>query len=83
MKNYKLHISEGYNDTYGLEMLVKKEIENCTIKTEKNYGTGGDYIRRIYKKEFDATDWFPKTFTCEAGGFKYKYNIKKIVGNLA
>lgn len=38
MKNYKLHISEGYNDTYGLEMLVKKEIEKCAIMTFQSHG---------------------------------------------
>ncbi|MBE6138083.1 MAG: hypothetical protein E7176_06800 [Erysipelotrichaceae bacterium] len=38
MKNYKLHISEGYNDTYGLEMLVKKEIENRSIKEFQSHG---------------------------------------------
>lgn len=38
MKNYKLHISEGYNDTFGFEMLVKKEIENRSIKVFQSHG---------------------------------------------
>lgn len=31
MKNYKLHVSEGFKDTYGNEMLVKKEIETRVL----------------------------------------------------
>lgn len=38
MKNYKLHISEGFKDTYGIEMLVKKEVENKLIKHFELFG---------------------------------------------
>lgn len=38
MKNYKLHISEGYRDTFGKEMLVKKEIEYRILKEFKSFG---------------------------------------------
>lgn len=38
MKNYKLHISEGFKDTYGVEMLVKKEIENRILDLFKLHG---------------------------------------------
>lgn len=38
MKNYKLHTSEGYKDTFGAEMLIKKEIEHRIISTFKHFG---------------------------------------------
>ena len=38
MKNYKLHVSEGFQDTYGKEMLVKKEIEHKVLDIFKHHG---------------------------------------------
>ena len=38
MKNYKLHVSEGFKDTYGNEMLVKKEIEARVLNVFESYG---------------------------------------------
>lgn len=38
MKNYKLHTSEGYKDTFGLEMLIKKEIEHRILNEFKHFG---------------------------------------------
>ena len=38
MKNYKLHVSEGFKDTYGKEMLVKKEIEHKVLDIFKHHG---------------------------------------------
>lgn len=38
MKNYKLHVSEGFKDTYGKEMLVKKEIEYKVLDIFKHHG---------------------------------------------
>lgn len=38
MKNYRLHLSEGFKDTYGDEMLVKKEIEGKTLDIFAKYG---------------------------------------------
>ena len=33
MKNYKLHLPEGFKDTLGYEMLIKKEIEKNVLNT--------------------------------------------------
>ena len=38
MKDYKLHTTEGFKDSCGIEMLVKKEIENRTISLYSSYG---------------------------------------------
>ena len=38
MKNYKLQVSEGFKDTFGNEMLLKKEIENKVLNVFKLYG---------------------------------------------
>lgn len=38
MKNYKLHVSEGFKDTYGQEMLVKKEIEGRILNVFETHG---------------------------------------------
>lgn len=38
MKNYRLHISEGFRDSFGPEMLVKKEIESRTLKAFSSFG---------------------------------------------
>ena len=38
MKNYKLHVPEGFKDIYGYEMLVKKEIENRVLNCFNHYG---------------------------------------------
>lgn len=38
MKNYKLHISDGFKDIYGAEALVKKELENRVLNTFARYG---------------------------------------------
>lgn len=38
MKNYKLHTTEGFNDSFGIEMLVKKEIERRIIDLYCSYG---------------------------------------------
>lgn len=38
MKNYKLHTSEGYKDTFGNEMLIKKEIEHRILNEFKHFG---------------------------------------------
>ena len=38
MKNYKLQISEGFNDIYGKKMLIKKELENKTLEAFKSFG---------------------------------------------
>ncbi len=43
MKNYKLHTSEGFKDTYGKEILVKKEIENSVLACFKSFGL--EYIK--------------------------------------
>ena len=38
MKNYKLHISDGFKDLYGKEILVKKELENRVLESFKSFG---------------------------------------------
>ena len=38
MKNYKLHTSEGFKDTYGKEILIKKEIENSLLSCFESFG---------------------------------------------
>ncbi len=38
MKNYRLHVPEGFRDTYGYEMLIKKEIENRVLHCFNHYG---------------------------------------------
>ena len=38
MKNYKLHISDGFKDIYGSEMLIKKELENRVLNVFNSYG---------------------------------------------
>lgn len=38
MKNYKLHVSEGFKDTYGNEMLIKKEIEKRVLDNFHSHG---------------------------------------------
>ena len=38
MKNYKLHTTEGFSDTFGYEMLIKNEIKNRIEKLFKSYG---------------------------------------------
>ena len=38
MKSYKLHVPEGFKDTYGNEMLIKKEIENRVLNCFNHYG---------------------------------------------
>ena len=38
MKNYKLHVPEGFKDTYGNEMLIKKDIENRVLNCFNHYG---------------------------------------------
>lgn len=38
MKNYKLHISDGFKDLYGDEMLISKEIENRVLNTFSSFG---------------------------------------------
>ncbi len=38
MKDYKLHVPEGFKDTFGKEMLIKNEIENRVLKTFDSYG---------------------------------------------
>jgi len=38
MKNYKLHTSEGFKDSYGKEILIKKEIENSLLDCFKSFG---------------------------------------------
>ncbi|MGM9970737.1 MAG: ATP phosphoribosyltransferase regulatory subunit [Anaeroplasma sp.] len=38
MKNYKLHTSEGFKDTFGEELLVKKQVENITLKLFQSFG---------------------------------------------
>lgn len=38
MKNYKLHVSEGFKDTYGNEMLVKKDIEMKVLNIFESHG---------------------------------------------
>jgi len=38
MKDYKLHVSEGFKDIYGKEMLIKKELENKVFNIFKSYG---------------------------------------------
>ena len=38
MKNYKLHVPEGFKDTYGNEMLIKKELENRVLSCFNSYG---------------------------------------------
>ena len=38
MKNYKLHVPEGFKDVYGYEMLIKKEIENRVLNCFNHYG---------------------------------------------
>ncbi len=43
MKNYKLHTSEGFKDTFGKEILVKKEIENKVLACFKSFGL--EYIK--------------------------------------
>ena len=43
MKNYKLHTSEGFKDTFGKEILVKKEIENKVLECFKSFGL--EYIK--------------------------------------
>ncbi len=43
MKNYKLHTSEGFKDSYGMEILVKKEIENSVLACFKSFGL--EYIK--------------------------------------
>ena len=43
MKNYKLHTSEGFNDTFGITMLIKEHIGNVCLKTFKSFGY--EYIK--------------------------------------
>lgn len=43
MKNYKLHISEGFKDTCGTDMLIQREIENRTLAVFRSYGY--EYIK--------------------------------------
>ncbi len=43
MKNYKLHTSEGFKDSYGKEILIQKEIENSILDCFKLYGF--EYIK--------------------------------------
>lgn len=43
MKNYKLHISEGFKDTCGTDMLIQREIENRTLVAFRSYGY--EYIK--------------------------------------
>ena len=38
MKDYKLHISDGFRDVYGKEILIKKELENRILKAFNLYG---------------------------------------------
>ena len=38
MKNYKLHLPDGFKDTYGYEMLVKKHLENICISSFESFG---------------------------------------------
>ena len=38
MKNYKLHISDGFRDIYGKEILIKKELENRILNIFETYG---------------------------------------------
>ena len=38
MKNYKLHVPEGFKDTYGMEILIKKELENRVLNCFNHYG---------------------------------------------
>lgn len=38
MKNYKLHISDGFRDIYGKEILIKKELENRILNIFESYG---------------------------------------------
>jgi hypothetical protein len=38
MKNYKLHVSEGFKDTYGNEMLVTKDIEMKVLNVFSSFG---------------------------------------------
>ncbi len=38
MKDYKLHISDGFRDIYGEEILIKKELENRILNQFKLYG---------------------------------------------
>lgn len=38
MKNYKLHVSEGFKDLYGDSILISKEVENRVINTFKSFG---------------------------------------------
>ena len=38
MKNYKLHTSEGFKDSYGKEILIKKEIENSLLSCFESFG---------------------------------------------
>ena len=38
MKDYKLHTTEGFKDSFGIEMLVKKEIERRIIDLYCSYG---------------------------------------------
>lgn len=38
MKDYKLHISDGFRDIYGEEILIKKELENRILNSFKLYG---------------------------------------------
>ena len=38
MKNYKLHISDGFRDIYGKEILIKKDLENRILNIFESYG---------------------------------------------
>ncbi len=33
MKNYKLHVSDGFKDVYGDTIIVTKEVENIVLNT--------------------------------------------------
>ena len=38
MKNYKLHVSDGFKDVYGDTIIVTKEVENIVLNTFTSFG---------------------------------------------
>ena len=63
MKNYKLHISDGFRDIYGKEILIKKELENRILGIFESYGyeliktPGVEYID-VYSKSGQKPDLY-------------------------
>lgn len=64
MKNYKLQISDGFQDIYGKKMIISKEIENRVLDTFKSFGyeliktPGLEYIDVYLSNESQKPDLY-------------------------